>query len=239
MIPLFIERSGKRPWVTILFAIMVAGVFVVHHSMLGSTALIQTIGLVPVRAWSVESWRLLGWGEQVGPWLFYPWFHASALHLIGNVWGLWVFGGAIERDRGPWGFIVVWLVTSIGAGVTYILIQPDQISPLIGASGSVAGMIGFCCLRSIGARVGTWVPWNPFHTVFLSPWAFVLAWTAVTIAAVSITARADLATAGWIHGGGFVLGALCGLVVRYRHPKNAEQIPFHGLNDGSSGRFIS
>ena len=200
--------------------------------------IVQFLGLVPIRMWSVETWSLLGPVEQLIPWFAYPLLHGSPLHLFGNLWALWVFGSAVEA-AGRTRFIALWLLTSWAAGVTYLLIEPEQVSPLIGASGCVAGMIGFCSVQPQGTQVKTWVPWRPMSIVRLNSWIFFLGWSCLTILAVLATSNATLAIAGWVHGGGFLMGCLAGVLMRVRTPKGASLLIDISTTDDSSEGVIS
>ena len=235
MIPLSIEHSGRGPWLTGSVVVLMLIIFSTHGMY--DVDIVQFFGLVPIRMWSAETWSLLGPVEQCIPWFAYPLLHASPLHLAGNLWGLWVFGSAVE-SIGRVRFIVLWLATSWASGATYLLIQPEQVSPLIGASGCVAGMIGFCCVQPQGTHVKTWVPWRPMSIVRLNSWIFFLGWFSLTILAVLTTSNSTLAIAGWIHGGGFLMGCLAGIFARVRGSKTIPLLVDLSINDDSNEGVI-
>src|ERR1700716_2598038 len=68
--------------------------------------------------------------------------HGSWLHVIGNMWYLWIFGDNVEDSLGHGRFIVFYLLCGIVAAFGQILIQPGSTLPTIGASGAIAGVMG-------------------------------------------------------------------------------------------------
>ncbi|MBX7111212.1 MAG: rhomboid family intramembrane serine protease [Dehalococcoidia bacterium] len=68
--------------------------------------------------------------------------HGSLFHLLGNMWFLWLFGNNIEEAYGPLRFLLVYLFSGLIAAVGFIALNPDSITPFIGASGAIAGVLG-------------------------------------------------------------------------------------------------
>src|SRR5262249_38753434 len=68
--------------------------------------------------------------------------HGSWLHIIGNMWYLWIFGDNVEDSMGRFRFVVFYLVCGIAAALTQILAAPDSTIPMVGASGAIAGVLG-------------------------------------------------------------------------------------------------
>src|SRR2546428_2980662 len=122
-------------------------------------------GFVPVRFSEAESWNL--------PARFVPMFssmflHGSWLHLIGNMWTLWIFGDNVEDRLGHAKFLVLYLAGGVAAALMHIYTNLDSPVPTIGASGAVAGVMGAYFRFYPHARIETIIP--PF---FLGPY-FVL-----------------------------------------------------------------
>lgn len=68
--------------------------------------------------------------------------HGSVFHLLGNMWFLWLFGNNIEEAYGGVRFLLVYLFAGLVAALGFIVLNPDGITPLIGASGAIAGVLG-------------------------------------------------------------------------------------------------
>ncbi len=85
----------------------------------------------------------------------YMFFHGDILHLAGNMLFLWVFGDNVEDAMGHVKFLVFYLACGVFAGLTHAWMVPNSESPLIGASGAVAGVIAAYLM--LHPRVRVWV----------------------------------------------------------------------------------
>jgi len=68
--------------------------------------------------------------------------HANLVHLAGNMWFLWIFGDNVEDHFGHVLYPVVYILAGIVGTAGFVLLRPDEVTPLIGASGAVAGVLG-------------------------------------------------------------------------------------------------
>jgi membrane associated rhomboid family serine protease len=94
--------------------------------------LIAALGLVPalvLRQFSI--WRLFT----------YMFLHGGLFHLAFNMFVLWMFGSEIERYWGRDKFLFYYVLTGLGAGVSSVLLEPNSLRPVIGASGAVFGLL--------------------------------------------------------------------------------------------------
>jgi membrane associated rhomboid family serine protease len=107
------------------------GVFFVIQ-MFAGPAMTASLGLVPRLAWS----RLYLW--QFVTYLF---LHGGFVHLALNMYALYMFGSEVERMWGSKAFLRYYFITGIGAGAIHTLVTPFSMSPTIGASGAVAGVL--------------------------------------------------------------------------------------------------
>src|SRR6185312_15201670 len=139
--------------------------------------------------------------------------HASWLHLIGNMWVLWIFGDNIEDHLGHFPYLVFYLVSGLAASCLHILLNPNSTVPSVGASGAIAGVMGAYFLLFPSARVLTLVPLIIFFTfIWLPAWIVLGYWfvlqflsgAATSIAYTSKTGGGGIAF--WAHVGGFVAG---------------------------------
>jgi membrane associated rhomboid family serine protease len=103
--------------------------------------------------------------------------HGGYAHLIGNMWFLWLFGDNVEEALGSvrYGFFYL-LVGTVGA-LAQVFAMPDSMTPMIGASGAIAGVLGAYVMLYPHARIETFVP-IPFLWSFidLPAWLFLGFW---------------------------------------------------------------
>src|SRR5437868_11171283 len=84
--------------------------------------------------------------------------HGGWLHIIFNMWFLWIFGDNIEDYLGHFSYLVFYLLCGVAASVTHILLNASSRVPSVGASGAIAGVMGAYFLLYPRARVLTVVP---------------------------------------------------------------------------------
>jgi len=89
--------------------------------------------------------------------LFSIFMHGSWLHLLGNMLFLWIFGNNIEDRLGPIGFVFFYLICGVGASLVHVLFNLNSLTPVIGASGAVSGVMGAYLLLFPKARIRTLV----------------------------------------------------------------------------------
>src|SRR5258707_6980132 len=116
-------------------------------------------GIVPAR------FAHHNWAARVGfpvndywPLLTHQFLHGGWLHIIGNMWTLWIFGDNVEDRMGPLRFAFFYLTCGIAAGTTHLLTNPDSMVPSVGASGAIAGVLGACLLLFPTARLERMFP---------------------------------------------------------------------------------
>jgi membrane associated rhomboid family serine protease len=68
--------------------------------------------------------------------------HGGWMHLLGNMWFLWLFGNNVEDSMGRLRFIVFYLLSGIGAAIAQVISSPDSVIPMVGASGAISGVMG-------------------------------------------------------------------------------------------------
>jgi membrane associated rhomboid family serine protease len=102
-----------------------------------------------------KSWAASA-GFPVGdywPLLTHQFLHSGWLHIIGNMWALWIFGDNVEDRMGPVRFAIFYLTCGVSAGLTHLLIQPHSTVPTVGASGAISGVLGAYLLLFPTARL--------------------------------------------------------------------------------------
>src|SRR5205814_8591733 len=135
--------------------------------------------------------------------------HGGWLHIIGNMWFLWIFGDNIEDHLGHFRYLLFYLACGIAAAVTHIVFNLSSNEPTVGASGAIAGVMGAYVILYPRARVLTLVVLIVFFTFWWIPaWVFLGYWFLIQFlsgAAMSIaeTSRSTGGVAFWAHVGGF------------------------------------
>jgi len=134
--------------------------------------------------------------------------HGGWLHLIGNMWFLWIFGNNIEDSVGHFKFIFFYLLCGIAAAAAQVAISPHSTIPMIGASGAISGVLGAYLLLFPRARVLVLLPIWIFWRIFYVPAVFMLIlWFGVQLLSGWATFGSNEAgVAFWAHVGGFVAG---------------------------------
>src|ERR1700730_12491824 len=152
--------------------------------------------------------------------------HGSCMHVIGNMWFLFIFGDNVEDYLGHFKYLAFYILTGLIAMMTQVAINLHSSLPTVGASGAIAGVLGAYFILYPGARVLTWffvfVLWVPAW-IILGYW-FVLQFLSGTATVLAV--QQDMGgVAFWAHVGGFISGALLVKVFgerRMRYPYAVE-----------------
>jgi len=173
--------------------------------------LFNLFGMVPAR------FSDPAWADRVGypsmtfiPFLTSMFLHGGWLHIISNMWALWIFGDNVEDRMGTVRFALFYLVTGIIAGVVHWKVNPGSTLPTIGASGAIAGVMGAYFIMYPRSTVITVFPIF-FYPLFLEipAVAYLGIWflTQLFSGAASLANAADVGgVAWWAHLGGFISG---------------------------------
>lgn len=147
--------------------------------------------------------------------------HGSFVHLLGNLWFIWVFGPAVEGRIGFFRFLFLYLVAGAAAAMVQGFYDPESTLPMIGASGAVSGILGSYLVLFPRARVLTIIP--PFiFLMFWLPAPIYLGYWALLQFIYGVSEAPGVAW--WAHVGGFILGLL--LIPFMRPRRNYRADPF-------------
>jgi len=135
--------------------------------------------------------------------------HGSWMHVIGNMWFLWIFGDNIEDYLGHFKYLLFYLISGLGAAFAQVILNPHSRLPTVGASGAIAGVLGAYFLLYPRAKVLIWFP--IFFLFYLPAWVTLGYWFAMQFVSGAATSIANYSeTSGgvafWAHVGGFVAG---------------------------------
>jgi membrane associated rhomboid family serine protease len=228
MIPLRDENPSRTtPVVTRALIAANLAVFV-WQLLLGPAAhaFVLDHGLIPLRVTLALGGGLDDPAGALGTLLTSMFLHGGWLHVIGNMWYLFIFGDNIEDRLGHAGYLLFYLAAGLAAAAAHILADPGSRIPTLGASGAVAGVLGAYVVAFPRARVLTLVPLIVIVQVVALPAVVVLGlWLVFQF--VSGTLSLGMGGAGggvawWAHVGGFVFGAaVMRIAGRRRHGRPA------------------
>ena len=150
--------------------------------------------------------------------------HAGWLHLLGNMLFLWIFGANVEDRLGRARFLLVFLVGGVVADAAQVLSDPGSETPMIGASGAIAAVLGAYVVLFPRARIQSLVFLGFFYQLIAVPAVIVLGfWFLLQVAdgigSLGPSVAVDGGIAVFAHIGGFVAGALLALPFRLRAPR--------------------
>jgi membrane associated rhomboid family serine protease len=139
--------------------------------------------------------------------------HGGWMHLIGNMWFLWIYGDNIEDILGSWKFLLFYILCGVTAGVVHVLFNPLSRVPTVGASGAIAGVMGAYMIKFPHSRIVTLVPiFLFFTTVEIPAFLILIYWLVLQIfSGVGSVGYSNLSRGGvaWFaHIGGFAAGVL-------------------------------
>lgn len=145
--------------------------------------------------------------------------HGGWMHLIGNLWFLWIFGNNIEDSMGHLRFVAFYVITGLVAAMAHVLMSPDSTAPMVGASGAISGVMGAYLMLYPRARVDTLFFFFVFFRIVPLPaWLMLGYWMAIQLvgsASTAMTGGGGVAYAA--HVGGFAAGVV--LIFLFRNPK--------------------
>lgn len=156
--------------------------------------------------------------------------HGSWMHLLGNMWFMWIFGDNVEDAMGPLRFAIFYVLCGLAAGAAQVLSNPDSGIPMVGASGAIGGVMGAYILLYPRVHVHMLILLPFYVTTFAVPAVFMLGyWFLVqVIGGVGSLGASGGGVAFWAHIGGFAAGAA--LIYLFRRPDLLDRHPYHGWN---------
>lgn len=165
-------------------------------------------GLIAARYMHPDWAAASGFPVDYTPFVTSIFLHGSWLHLLFNMWLLWIFGDNIEDRMGSVRYLAFYLMCGLIAGLTHIYANPISIVPAIGASGAIAGVMGAYFFLFPYARIVIWVFFLPIFIevpaiAFLGIWVIFQLYK-ITTGLGSLSSYSDVAWFG--HLGGFLAG---------------------------------
>jgi membrane associated rhomboid family serine protease len=172
---------------------------------------LQHFALVPAR-YSYDAGELAP--SDYLPFFTMMFLHGGWLHLIFNMWTLWLFGAAVEDRLGHIRYLFFYVACGLLAAATHVALNPNSAVPALGASGAIAGVMG-CYVRMFPfARIVVVIPILFLPLFFEMPaLVFVGIWFLLQVLQGTAELLAPFASGGvawWAHVGGFLAGLAFG-----------------------------
>ena len=235
MIPIRDENPTRTTpvltWALILINVLI---FLVEQALLEfqGPQVLYDWGFVPRNLWIDPAHALMTIGTSM-------FLHGGWMHLIGNMWFLWIFGDNIEDRLGKGRFLAFYFASGIIAALTQMLIDPLSAVPMVGASGAIAGVLAAYMVLYPRARVTVLVPIFIFLQFFELPAFIVIAgWFLLQLlsGALSLTGPMSGGVAFFAHIGGFLAGLiLVKLLAKPVSPQTPQPPRFGGRRDPWDG----
>jgi membrane associated rhomboid family serine protease len=134
--------------------------------------------------------------------------HGSWLHIIANMWFLWIFGDNVEDAMGRGRFVLFYLICGLAAAAAQTLVDPDSVIPMVGASGAIGGVMGGYARLYPRAHVHTLLILGFYVTTVAVPAFYMLGyWFLIQfLSGLPALASSTGGVAFWAHAGGFLCG---------------------------------
>ncbi|HEU5195249.1 MAG TPA: rhomboid family intramembrane serine protease [Methylomirabilota bacterium] len=147
-------------------------------------------------------------GRQVANVLTSMFLHGGWMHLLGNMWFLWLFGNNIEDSMGRVRYVVFYLLCGVTAALAQVVVNPESVIPMVGASGAISGVMGAYLILYPRVRVYAIVPIGIIPiSIALPAWTMLLYWFGMQfLGGLFGSATEQGGVAFWAHAGGFVAG---------------------------------
>lgn len=211
------QPSYSKPVVTILLIVVNILVFLFEFSLdpYAQNDFINAYGLIP------DQFHFFNIITSM-------FLHGGWMHVLGNMWFLWIFGDNVEDRLGHVRFLLFYLGAGALAAVLQLLFNPLSTVPMLGASGAIAGVMGAYFVLYPQSRVLTAIFLVIFFDLVEIPAVFFLGiWFLMQllsgVGSIGAGSAGQGGTAFWAHVGGFVFGVGIGVVLRVRDRRWRDQ----------------
>nr|MDA3895309.1 rhomboid family intramembrane serine protease [Desulfobacteraceae bacterium] len=167
-------------------------------------------GLVPARFSVPEISSYFTFTQQLISLLSFMFLHGGFMHLVGNMWTLYIFGDNVEDRLGSFYYLIFYLLCGLVSGLFHLLVNYHSTIPTIGASGAIAGVMGAYFVLYPHSKILTLIP------IIFIPWFveipavfFLGFWFLMQVFSAASSSAMASGIAWWAHIGGFVFGIVC------------------------------
>jgi membrane associated rhomboid family serine protease len=184
----------------------------VNRALLASNTAVFLLACLPhPEPATVEAWALNPADPRPVQWLTHLFLHGDAIHLLGNLLFLWIFGRLVEERLGAPGYAALYLASGLGAAGLHLAVISGE-ARLLGSSGAISGALGACLVFCPRAHVKVlyWI-FIAAGTSFVPITLWGLLWI---VEQVFFASRGGGGIAYWAHLGGFATGFSAAWVIR-------------------------
>ncbi len=206
------QRSNSTPVITIGLIVVNVLAFLYQTSLdrFSLNHVIMEYGVVPSRL-------------QLTSLVTSMFLHGGWMHLIGNMWFLWIYGDNVEDILGHAKYLIFYLACGVAAALAHVALNGDSRVPTIGASGAIAGVMGAYMVKFPRARIITLIFLFVFVTTIEIPaYVILLYWFVIQIfsgvGSIGYSQISQGGVAWFAHVGGFVTGIILVMLMRTREP---------------------
>jgi len=150
-------------------------------------------------------------GQQLWTLLTHMYMHGGLMHLVGNMYFLYIIGDNLEDTLGRRKFLLYYTLCGLGAAAAQIIADPNSYIPMVGASGAIAGLYGMYLLWFRHASLTLMII---VYQKKVSPMIFFGFWIITNIVGLYLANESGGGVAYWAHIGGFIVGIVIGLLVK-------------------------
>lgn len=206
MFPLSDSIPARRfPFVNVLLIATTIFVFFQQISLINPDAFVMMYALIPANI-NLSDYTTLT------PFVTAIFLHGGFLHIISNMWFLWVFGDNVEGHVGWFFYPILYFLSGIIGNVAQYMLMPSSTIPMLGASGAVAGILGAYYVMFPHSKIKTLVPIFGFVTIAEISAPFMLGyWFVLQVISGTVSLPFSGETGGiafFAHIGGFLTGVL-------------------------------
>ena len=204
--------SGRTPYVTYALIALNVVVFISYWDLFNDDRAISRFfyhwGMIPA---------VISDGGDLHTLITSMFLHGGFMHLAGNMLFLWIFGDNMEDKMGHDGFLLFYIVAGIGAALAQVIAAPWSLTPMVGASGAIAGVMGGYLLLFPRAKVDIIFIFIVFFKILPVPaWLSLGVWFVLQLYNGVGAVTDGSGVAYWAHAGGFVVGVVLAFPVFLR-----------------------
>jgi membrane associated rhomboid family serine protease len=218
------------PIVTLLLILANAAIFI-YQIRLPDHAVqifVNTYAVIPARIQLALAGHRYTLAQALIPLFTCMFLHVGWLHIIGNMWFLWIFGANVEDHMGLFPYLIFYLLCGVGSSIAQTAFSWGSHIPALGASGAISGVLGayiiFFPTSQIYTLVTLFIIWFRARIpaiVFIGLWFLIQALSAFgTLGGAGHVEQGGVAW--WAHVGGFVLGLLFAKIIPWRNSRSAS-----------------
>lgn len=214
--------SRTYPYVTVGLIVVNVVIFLAEFLGMGRGGMMEftmRFGLVPAALTAYFSGEPIAASRAVLPLFTSVFLHGGLVHLLGNMWYLWIFGDNVEDRLGHLRFLAFFVLCGVAGNLAHYIFNPGSPVPAIGASGAIAGVLGAYLISYPRARILVLIPFFFLYFTELPALVVLGFWIVLQFfngAASVVYSQATGGVAWWAHIGGFFAGMLIFTVFRPR-----------------------